>query len=286
MNGILWLASYLKSGNTWVRVLLTNYLRNAPAPADIHDLEGGPIASSRALFDEWAGVAAADLTPAQVESCRPLVYERLAAENKGTLSLKIHDAFLRPAEGAPTVTAAATRCVFYLVRNPLDVAVSLAFHMGVSAARAVAVMNDPDHVLAGSGRSLAVQLPQRVLTWSGHVTSWLDDSRLPLHLVRYEDLHRVPDAALAGMLAFAGLDPDPLRVARAVAQSRFEVLQAQEARHGFREQHDPAEPFFRKGRVGDWRNHLTPAQADRIVADHGPVMRRLGYLSATGEPVF
>ncbi|MFM7323346.1 MAG: sulfotransferase, partial [Nodosilinea sp.] len=45
MGNIYWLASYPKSGNTWMRILLTNYLRNADSPAAINSLDGGPIAS-------------------------------------------------------------------------------------------------------------------------------------------------------------------------------------------------------------------------------------------------
>ena len=46
MGNIYWLASYPKSGNTWMRLLLTNYLRNAGEAADINSLDGGPIASA------------------------------------------------------------------------------------------------------------------------------------------------------------------------------------------------------------------------------------------------
>lgn len=35
---ILWLASYPKSGNTWLRAFLANYLRNAAEPQDINAL--------------------------------------------------------------------------------------------------------------------------------------------------------------------------------------------------------------------------------------------------------
>jgi aryl sulfotransferase len=56
MKRIIWLASYPKSGNTWLRAFLTNYKQDAGQPADINQLDGGPIASSRNLFDEWSGV--------------------------------------------------------------------------------------------------------------------------------------------------------------------------------------------------------------------------------------
>ena len=66
---IVWLASYPKSGNTWMRVLLANYLRNADAPVDINALEGGPIASARVWFDEWVGIEASALDDATIERC-------------------------------------------------------------------------------------------------------------------------------------------------------------------------------------------------------------------------
>src|SRR5690606_3634079 len=62
MSGILWLASYPKSGNTWFRAFLTNLLREDDEPADINDLVGGPIAGSREPFDEAVGYDSGDLT--------------------------------------------------------------------------------------------------------------------------------------------------------------------------------------------------------------------------------
>jgi hypothetical protein len=55
------LASYPKSGNTWLRVLLTNYLREDDRPADINDLDVSALGTSRALLDEWIGVESSDL---------------------------------------------------------------------------------------------------------------------------------------------------------------------------------------------------------------------------------
>ena len=46
---------------------------------------------------------------------------------------------------------------------------------------------------------------------------------------------------------------------------------------GFTEKPWGAPAFFREGRSDGWRRALTPEQADRIVAAHGPMMRRLGY---------
>jgi hypothetical protein len=39
-GGILWFASYPKSGNTWLRILLTNLRRDGKEPVDINEAAG------------------------------------------------------------------------------------------------------------------------------------------------------------------------------------------------------------------------------------------------------
>jgi hypothetical protein len=109
------------------------------------------------------------------------------------------------------------------------------------------------------------------------VTSWLDQTELPVQLVRYEDLHTDPAATFAGILQAAGLPVDTKRLTAALAQSRFDRLQAQEEAAGFKERLMGAPRFFRRGQADSWRAELTPAQIERIVADHRLVMTRLGY---------
>ena len=103
---IVWLASYPKSGNTWMRAFLSNYLADGDAPVDINSLDtGGPIASARAVFDDAVGVEASDLTQDEIERYRPRVYLQVAANSSETLYLKIHDAFTYTPDGSPLVPA-------------------------------------------------------------------------------------------------------------------------------------------------------------------------------------
>ena len=76
-----------------MRVLLTNYLRNGSTPADINELDGGPIASVRKWFDEWAGIEASALSDTVVERLRPDVYRGMAGESPDTMYVKVHDAW-------------------------------------------------------------------------------------------------------------------------------------------------------------------------------------------------
>lgn len=281
---IVWLASYPKSGNTWVRAFLTNYLSDGLAPADINDLRGGPIASARWVFDELVGVEASDLTSAEIARYRPAVYRLLARESGEPLVLKVHDAYWSRTH-TPLFPAEVTIAVVYILRNPLDVAVSLAHHQGASIDQAVSRLCD-GFALARCGDELRDQLEQVLLSWSGHVQSWVDESKLPVHVVRYEDLTRDPAPTFHAIVEAAGFEPDSERIARAIQCSRFEELLAQERDNGFKERSPRAASFFRKGRIGDWRTALTPTHVQQLVAAHGEIMRRFGYLTDSGEPVF
>ncbi len=283
MKWIYWLASYPKSGNTWLRVFLTNYLQNSGEPADINQLEGGPIASSRPLFDEWAGVEASDLTPLSVEKLRPYVYQSLTDQTSEPLFIKIHDAITLTAEGIPLVPAEATQGAVYLVRNPLDVVVSFADHSGCTLDKTIHNMGDQDFQFASKDESLNLQLPQRLLTWSGHIHSWIDQNEFPVLVVRYEDLLSDPTARFREIILFCGLSLDEERLGRAVTFSSFEVLKGQELAKGFKERTRHSQAFFRQGRAGGWREVLTSEQVTQVIRDHGPMMERFGYLSAGGE---
>jgi hypothetical protein len=170
----------------------------------------------------------------------------------------------------------------YFIRNPLDVAVSYAYHCSIDVDRTIGWMADPEHVMAGAGH---LQLRQRLLTWSDHVRSWVDSDVRP-HVVRYEDMHADQIATFTGAAAYAGLPTDPDAIERALRFSTFDLVKAQEEEAGFMEKAPAAESFFRRGEVGSWRDVLDDTQVERLVADHGEVMGRFGYLTDDGAPVF
>jgi hypothetical protein len=281
---IWWIASYPKSGNTWTRILLANYLRNADQPIDINDLDA-TIASERDVFDEHVGVEASDLTQEEIDRYRPAAYEEAVRRATQPLYVKVHDAFVRNPDGVPLFPALATAGVLYLVRNPLDVAVSFAHHAAVPVETAVGWMGDPECSFASDPARLQMQLRQRLLTWSGHVTSWIDGHDLPLLVVRYEDMKTDTVGTFAALIHFLRLEEDEERISKAVEFSRFELLQEQERARGFIERMPVPGGFFRQGVAGAWREQLPPHLVAKVIGDHSDVMRRFGYLSPSGQPI-
>jgi hypothetical protein len=282
---IVWLASYPKSGNTWFRVFLANYLSNSNTPADINSLEGGPIASSRQLFDEATGLSSADLTAEEIENLRPEVYKYIAAQSKELLFHKIHDAFTKTSSGMPLIPEEATNCVLYFIRNPLDVAVSFSHHSNVSCEIIVKQMNDNNYAFCKKADRLHNQLCQKLLTWSNHVKSWVDTSGLRLKVIRYEDMKTNPFETFKAAIAFAGMPCDDEKIEKALKFSDFNILQQQEEEKGFKEKSPKSKSFFRKGITGSWKTELSPALVNQIICDHREMMERFGYLDGEGNVV-
>lgn len=286
MSGIVWLASYPKSGNTWTRVFLSNYWRNSDTPADINDLNKTPIASARGVFDEHTGVNSGDLTMDEIDYYRPGVYIDYASTNEETQYCKIHDAYTFLPDGRPIFPPKATRSAIYIIRNPLDVAVSYANHNGCSIAKSVKMMCDDTHGLCKTTRGQTNQLRQIMLSWSGHVQSWTEVADLSVHVMRYEDMTDYPVDTFTKVVQFIGGDDDHERVSRAVEFSSFDKLQKQESEQGFREKMPHSSAFFKKGKKGSWRESLNDEQIEKIIESHGDVMRKFGYLNSENEILF
>ena len=285
MSNLVWLASYPKSGNTWFRVFLANLRSNAALPVDINRLTDYPIASSRALFDEATGLAAADLTHDEIERLRPRVYEHLAAQAREVRFLKIHDAFTLTSEGEPQVSRPAAAKAVYFIRNPLDVAVSFAHHSSKAVDEVIAQMADEQLASYAKPGRLHLQLRQLLTSWRRHVLSWVEAPGLCVHVVRYEDMKQQPMETFSAAVRFAEMSYGVEKIQRALAFSAFEEMQRQEQAHGFAEKQPEAKSFFRAGKAGGWRGVLTPPQVERIIRDQGDVMRRFGYLNANGDVV-
>jgi aryl sulfotransferase len=273
LKGIVWVASYPKSGNTWFRLFVDNLRADASAPVHINDISHARVLD-RSTFDQLAGVESTDLAPEEIDRLRPRVYETIAEQADGPLFAKVHDAYRLDADRQPLFTASDACRVVYIVRNPLDVCVSLASHAGTDVDVAIRRMEDDTFRCEAPWR-FERRFREHRSSWSGHVASWLD-APLRTHVLRYEDMKERPFETLSGAVRFLEMDFDRERIRRAIRFSSFEELRQQEERHGFAERQVGV--FFRRGEAGGWREVLSAEQVERVVKRHGDVMRRLGYL--------
>lgn len=277
-DGILWLASYPKSGNTWFRALLDNAISHQDTPVSINALTVRR-GITRAQVDALAGVDSSLLLPAELDTLWPDIHRGFAHTLPAPRVVKTHSALQpHPAAGflAPDLSAGA----LYLVRNPLDVCVSFSHHLGRSLDETVAIMANEDFCLHRAGPNWRPSMTERLASWSTHVKSWVDNRQLPTLVLRYEDLLDDTEGTFSRALTFLGLDIPPEKMARAIAFSSFESLQRQEQNSGFREKSSRSHNFFRQGKKEGWRDRLSRTQINALQHAHGELMEELGYSAA------
>lgn len=275
MSGILWLASYPKSGNTWMRVFLANLILNESEPVALQRIN--EVCSSEpneVWFKPLTSKPVGELGDKKIAALRTRAQESAVSLNKHIIPMKTHS-FLGKDYGHPTISVKATIGVIYIVRDPRDVVLSAADHYGLSVDQAIEMMNDK----TTRGRGLPGNtVYERMGSWSDHVRSWTGWKHGRLQVLRYEDMLADPLGQLGGVARKLGITQDEAQIRRAVEFSSFKTLQAQEAETGFIEKSVNSTRFFRSGRAGGWRDKLSPRQAAAIERDHAVQMRRFGYL--------
>lgn len=276
-KNIVWLASYPKSGNTWFRILLSNFFSSSDSPVNINDLNDSLIASNRSIFDQYVGTNSSDLTSSEIELLRPELYRRLALESKKLIYIKVHDAWKKNINREPLFPNDITRGVIYFIRHPLDVAVSYGYHSGYSSLRSLREMGNSAHGFCTNPEKLNIQLTQLLFSWSEHVISWVDQSGLPQIVIRYEDLYKKTHDEFARALNFLGIPYSESRINTAIKNSSFEIVSRQEKEYGFREKPVSQEKFFREGKIGTWKDHFVPDQVNSFLAENRELMSRFGY---------
>ena len=274
MGSNLLLASYPKSGNTWVRVFLVNLFANAREPLPLAEIgrlsTGDNVAAWYRAIDPSDDAAWSNTHIARL---RHDVQRHVAGRSPDTVFLKTHAALL-PMEGVPPFAPDVLAGAVYIVRNPLDVAVSYARHSGVSLDGAIATMEHNNYTPARFGELL----PYLQGGWSQNVASWTMQPHPRIHVMRYEDMVADPPKAFAGLTRFLEIEVAAERLERAIANSDIAGLRRQEQAEGFIERPNKDVPFFGPGLVGAGKDTLTTEQIARICARHRAQMARFGYL--------
>ncbi|MGX1198152.1 sulfotransferase domain-containing protein [Parvibaculum sp. MBR-TMA-1.3b-4.2] len=274
MGALIWLASYPKSGNTWMRSFLHNLLRGGSTPVDINRMADFCLGESDASwYAPRAPKTVGDLTPEELAAIRPIVHQDFTTAFPDSVFVKTHN-FLGESFGYPIHNMDVTAGAIYIVRNPLDITLSAANHFGLTTDEAIDFMSDPDAMTGGNDRHVFEYLS----SWSFHVQSWTQNPNPQLLVVRYEDLIRKPRKHFKQVAGFLGLKPPAERLERAIKFSSFKVLKAQEEKSGFQEKSKASDKFFREGKAEQWKEKLTPKQIRRVIDNHREQMERFDYV--------
>lgn len=270
LKRIIWIASYPKSGNTWMRSLLAHYFMPAGQAPDINNLRNFTTADVRQDFYDAANGApykGADLKAWM--RVRPGALRLIAGSRPNHHFVKTHCQTIR-LEGQDIIPPEVTSGGIYLIRNPFDLAPSFARHQSADVDTAIERMCNPDTVM-GTPTGIFDVLGR----WDDHVHSWTSAPGLKRRVIRYEDLLQKPAREMRGLLeVFLGQKVDAAKLASAIKATAFDKMQKQEREHGFTEKPEGMANFFAKGQAGVWKDDLTPAQVGRIREAFLPALKQ------------
>lgn len=268
---ITWLASYPKTGSTWVRSMLNAYYYGEGFDPNRMDVVRGEPLNSFYLgmwtqakpwdFYDWACMRNVALVQQQV------VYRQIPeyyAIKTHAANVQVHDVSL--------ISPVYTKAAIYVARDPRDVLVSGAKYFRRTYSSQWKLMQDEQAVINRGEPPLVWHVCS---SYGVHLQSWLGTPlAFPVLRVLYEDMLENPRREFLQILQFLGVKPDPQLVDLALKLSSFKSMQAFEARHGFREnvpassrydsKEEPASPFFRAGKAAQWRTELPKDLADEV----------------------
>ncbi len=279
MKHLIWLCSYPKSGNTWLRILLDSMFYYQGQRVDINRIK---TASKRIIkrqsFDEFLEFESDGLTSTEILYFKRKYYLDYGLKAGEDIFVKTHEANWSIEDSQNLIPEEVTKHCVYIVRNPLDVVCSLAGYHALSLDQATELLNNSNYTLFGPEDGISHNVPVKVGNWSLNVDSWLNTSNLPLTFIRYEDLLNHPIETLGRVMEDLNRPFDRELIQNAVENHSFEQLADQEARDGFLERPRKADSFFRKGKSESWKEELSGKQVDRIKKAHHSIMEQLGYL--------
>ncbi len=274
VKSLLWLASYPKSGNTWMRAILAKYIFNLEQPVPVNQLSRLGIGDANTLAHSRVAGGRFDPTnPRETVRVRRKMLDTIDSNGADLNLIKTHNQNTR-AFGVELVPRHQTKGAIYILRDPRDMAISYASHHGMTLDETVVRLGHPDNATAGGTENVH----QFLGTWSEHVRSWTRAKGFAVRTVRYEDMQDDPAAVFSKIVSFLGLDLDQARLDKAIDFSSFDKLKDQETKSGFVENSNNQLAFFRSGKVGVWKDTLSAEQIARLENDHQRIMKQYGYL--------
>ena len=268
---IIWLASYPKSGNTWIRALITSYFSNNNKNIFdvIENIKRFPHKSQFEAINKEKEILK---NRNNVFKYFISAQEKINENNKLNI-IKTHN-FGGATYGYPFSNNKNTAGTIYIVRDPRSIAVSYAFHANISFEESVNKLLDPNRVATNNG------FPEARLSWKIHAHSWINSS-WPKILVKYENLHKDPKSHFKKILLFLSnfikIEISDERIKNTVRQCSFTNLSNLEKQKGFSEKKGKTN-FFRKGLTNEWQDLLHKDLIKRIEKNFYDEMKILDYL--------
>jgi len=281
---IIWIASYPKSGNTWVRSLLSAFLYTDNGAFTFDLLDKIKQFPSKQYF-KFFMKDFKDIK--KVSDYWIAAQDRINLFNEEVVFLKTHSA-LCTLENNSFTNKKNTKAVIYVVRDPRNVITSISNHYSKDISRSSDFIFNKKQMLVGEewgGKDFGIAT---VLgNWSEHYKSWKNIKFAPSKIIKYEDLIANPENTFISILNFLknfmDIDINKKKITNVINSCSFEALSDKEEKDGFSEAathkiSGKKLKFFNLGKKNDWKNLLDPTLEKKIRNEFFKEMKDLGYI--------
>ena len=277
---IIWLASYTKSGNTWLRMFLKSYFQKSETEFGLENK----------FFDDFKSHGFPDLKMLKHLKINFNKFPEIAKNwetLQDSINLNNRTNFLKTHSSMCTVgpykftTHRNTKGGIYLVRDPRDVLVSYSNHLGFDYDATLEIMslsNSFETPPMEEGKSFKKTL---LGSWADNYNSWKSYKSSKILIIKYEDMVLDSYNTFKKIVNYLN-ETDDVEVSEeklitALKQTDFKELQKMEKQHGFRERLK-SDLFFRKGKTGEWKKELPRDLTKKIEKLFHKEMVELGYM--------
>jgi len=282
---IIWLASYPKSGNTWVRFFILSLLFGNKKEINLDHLKNIEQFPSKSQF---VGLEL------DIKNLREVAKNWIIVQKKINLSKKVrfyktHNTLCRIDKNRFT-DQQNTLGAIYIVRDPRNVITSVKNHFNHNSYEKTKnfIFDEKRVVLLArpNFNRRDYSLPQIIGSWQTHYKTWKIMNKNFL-LIKYENLINTPNSEFKKIANYLErlfkTKFTNEQIERAINSSSFDKLQKMEEKKGFFEsaenkQTGEKNKFFYLGPKNDWTKILDKEIADEISSRFEPEMKELGYL--------
>jgi hypothetical protein len=280
---IIWLASYPKSGNTYVRAFLSAYYFSKDGQFDFNQISNIKQFPDKEFLNQK--------TESVLEASKQwMPSQRKIIANKKIKFLKTHSC-LGNYEGNTFTSNETSLGAIYIIRDPRNVFTSLKNHFSYDNKKALQMILDKKNVLMSKG----YESFSYIGSWASNYLSWLNYKNFRRLFIKYEDLLENKYETFRDIIVFSntlmnrseGVDKSKLQ--KAIETTNFDVLKNKEVKESFnsldigfkswRNLHSENKNlFFNLGPENKWEKKLDKKIKKDIEINFNEVMKNLKYL--------
>ena len=232
---IIWLCSYPKSGNTWLRSLISNYFFSKDGNFNFELIKQVDSFPSSKFFKNYEDKFE---KPEDTSKYWIKEQEKINSLNK-VFFFKTHNALCK-INGNKFTDQNNTLAAIYIIRDPRNVVTSIANHYQITTRNAFKFMKDKNRgIIEKDGNRYTGFQP--LFSWDLHLKSWTENTLYPSLIIKYEDLIKDTNSTFKKVLEFINKvtnsknNINKQRLSKCVENCQFSNLKKMERENGFDE---------------------------------------------------